>query len=157
MDKLIRRSEIRPYKLENIESPFFASSRIEDYLEDELSYHELDADDFEEDHEIGFFYPQSGPQALEAAIESVEDGTWLLVTQKPFSPLSERDNLADYPHIADVYRQHPTQQDPPSPAFTDYTRSATSLGRTPSSSSTIILPSRTFSATQPRASASAKA
>ncbi|WPP01411.1 hypothetical protein SFA35_08645 [Pseudomonas sp. HR96] len=122
MDKLICWSDISDYKLENIESPFFASFRVEDYLEDELSYPGLDAEDFEEEHEIGEFYPRSGPDELEAALESVEEGSWLLVTDEPFSPLSDPDNLADYPHIARAHRQHHAPQDPPMPTFTDYAR-----------------------------------
>lgn len=90
--RLIRRDdrERLGIGLHRIESPFFARSKVESALRSPLSTLSL--------FDIDTTWPSGRPLTDQDIVEAVEEGTFLLVTDDPFSPLSE-DTFNKYYHI----------------------------------------------------------
>lgn len=90
--RLIRRDdrERLGIGLHRIESPFFAKSQVESALRSPFSTLSL--------FDIDTTRPSGRPLTHQDIVKGVEEGTFLLVTNDPFSPLSE-DTLNRYYHI----------------------------------------------------------
>ena len=92
--RLIRRDdrERLGIGLHRIDAPFFARSKVESALKSPFSTLSL--------FDIDTTWPSGRPLTDQDIVEAVEEGTFLLVTDDPFSPLSE-DTFNKYYHITD--------------------------------------------------------
>ena len=90
--RLIRREDRKRLGigLHRIESPFFAQSKVESALRSPFSTLSL--------FDIDTTWPSGRPLTHQEIVKGVEEGTFLLVTDDPFSPLSE-DTFNKYYHI----------------------------------------------------------
>lgn len=95
MERIIPCNEIKNYDLTQIESPFFATSTVSDAFSHPWSLSGL-SELIRECNSSSSCCVD--PDDRRRILEKIERGDWLLVSSRPFSPLSE-DTLGKYSHL----------------------------------------------------------